>query len=329
NVRANSTLTYQTSIDYTFAFDYWVSSTQLDSSVSTAWTINAVQTLSGDIDLTAYIPDMLISDFVSGILKEFNLTCYGLSPTIFQVEPIEDWYVKGRLIDVTKQHQFQLQMLELIGSDRLSELIVLEDHFDSVFEVFNEVEKNYQRIITQRLRITMNGMIKYAKRKSNSSVMIESRAMLDEYIFFVAGNVGYLIYDILSEKKIFDKKDPRIKPLCLNLGQSLQLTNILIDKNEDAQHGRYWFPGSSSLGQRSIALYANEVSEKIHQCIYFFQSLNYPHKGIKFFIIFPAYLALATMQKIILNPHFRSKNEIKLTRSEIYKLYFKLLFVKL
>jgi farnesyl-diphosphate farnesyltransferase len=233
------------------------------------------------------------------------------------------------LIDVTKQHQFQLQMLELIGSDRLSELIVLEDHFDSVFEVFNEVEKNYQRIITQRLRITMNGMIKYAKRKSNSSVMIESRAMLDEYIFFVAGNVGYLIYDILSEKKIFDKKDPRIKPFCLNLGQSLQLTNILIDKNEDAQHGRYWFPGSSSLGQRSIALYANEVSEKIRQCIYFFQSLNYPHKGIKFFIIFPAYLALATMQKIILNPHFRSKNEIKLTRSEIYKLYFKLLFVKL
>lgn len=233
------------------------------------------------------------------------------------------------LMDVTKQHQFQLQMLELIGSDRLSELIVLEDHFDSVFEVFNEVEKNYQRIITQRLRITMNGMIKYAKRKSNSSVMIESRAMLDEYIFFVAGNVGYLIYDILSEKKIFDKKDPRIKPFCLNLGQSLQLTNILIDKNEDAQHGRHWFPGSSSLGQRSIALYANEVSEKIHQCIYFFQSLNYPQKGIKFFIIFPAYLALATMQKIILNPHFRSKNEIKLTRREIYKLYFKLLFVKL
>ena len=102
NVRANSTLTYQTSINYDFAYDYWISSTELQSNLSSSWTINAVQTLSGDIDLTAYIPDMLISDFVSGILKEFNLTCYGLSPTIFQVEPIEDWYVKGRLIDVTK-----------------------------------------------------------------------------------------------------------------------------------------------------------------------------------------------------------------------------------
>ena len=102
NVRANSTLTYQTSIDYTFSFDYWISSTELQSSQSTAWTINASQSLSGDLDLTAYIPDMLISDFVAGILKEFNLTCYGLGATTFQVEPLEDWYAKGRLIDVTK-----------------------------------------------------------------------------------------------------------------------------------------------------------------------------------------------------------------------------------
>jgi hypothetical protein len=55
-----------------------------------------------NVDISGNFPDMKISDFVAGILKQFNLTCYGLSPTSFQVETLEDWYAKGRLIDVSK-----------------------------------------------------------------------------------------------------------------------------------------------------------------------------------------------------------------------------------
>jgi hypothetical protein len=53
-------------------------------------------------DITGNMPDMTVSNFITGILKEFNLTCVPTSPTIFQIEPLEDWYAKGRLIDVTK-----------------------------------------------------------------------------------------------------------------------------------------------------------------------------------------------------------------------------------
>lgn len=66
-----------------------------------AYAFGAFQSLVGIVDLSASMPDMKISDFITGILKKFNLTCYGLSPYIFQVEPLEDWYKKGRILNIT------------------------------------------------------------------------------------------------------------------------------------------------------------------------------------------------------------------------------------
>jgi hypothetical protein len=59
------------------------------------------QSLIGTVDLSATMPDMKIADFITGILKKFNLTCYGLTPYSFQVEPLEDWYKKGRILNIT------------------------------------------------------------------------------------------------------------------------------------------------------------------------------------------------------------------------------------
>jgi hypothetical protein len=59
-------------------------------------------TLTGNIDPIAYLPDMKVSDFFTAILKEFNLTCYPLEQDVFQVEPLDDWYSKGAIVDITK-----------------------------------------------------------------------------------------------------------------------------------------------------------------------------------------------------------------------------------
>ena len=60
------------------------------------------QTISNSIDLSMTMPDIKVSDFFSGILKEFNLTCYALNINTFEVEPLDNWYQKGAVIDVTK-----------------------------------------------------------------------------------------------------------------------------------------------------------------------------------------------------------------------------------
>lgn len=67
------------------------------STISTATTV-----LSGNLNISNYLPDMKVSDFFSAIMKQFNLTCIGIDQNTFQIYPLEDWYNLGSTIDVTK-----------------------------------------------------------------------------------------------------------------------------------------------------------------------------------------------------------------------------------
>jgi hypothetical protein len=70
---------------------------------------------SGTNSIYANMPDITVADFFSGILKEFNLTCYSVGVDTFQIEPLDNWYSKGAIIDVTKYVD-----IDTISVDRLS-----------------------------------------------------------------------------------------------------------------------------------------------------------------------------------------------------------------
>jgi len=59
-------------------------------------------TISGNINLNAYVPDMKISDFFAGVLKEFNCTCVSTEQNIYEILPLDDWYSQGALVDITE-----------------------------------------------------------------------------------------------------------------------------------------------------------------------------------------------------------------------------------
>ena len=54
------------------------------------------------VGISDNMPDITISDFFSGILKQFNLTCYSVGIDTFQIEPLDNWYSKGAVINITK-----------------------------------------------------------------------------------------------------------------------------------------------------------------------------------------------------------------------------------
>ena len=66
------------------------------SSISTATSV-----LTGNLDVSNYLPDLKVADFFSGMLKEFNFTCVGIDSNTYQIEPLENWYNEGATIDVT------------------------------------------------------------------------------------------------------------------------------------------------------------------------------------------------------------------------------------
>jgi len=64
--------------------------------------ISTVTFSTFNFDITQYLPDIKITDFISGILKQFNLTCVATSDTNYIIEPLDAWYGEGNIYDITK-----------------------------------------------------------------------------------------------------------------------------------------------------------------------------------------------------------------------------------
>lgn len=69
--------------------------------VNTNTTINTLPSTAtlSVLDLTVLAPNMKIIDFISGILKMFNLTAYSEDGINFTIEQLEKWYYQGRITE--------------------------------------------------------------------------------------------------------------------------------------------------------------------------------------------------------------------------------------
>lgn len=110
------TVSFRVRADINCTFQMQTRYQQIDTpTITNLYTgFTSATTLAGDIDPLSYIPDMKVADFFSGLLKEFNLTCYGTEQDVYQVEPLSDWYDKGAVVDITKYTD-----IESINIDRV------------------------------------------------------------------------------------------------------------------------------------------------------------------------------------------------------------------
>ena len=106
----NETFTYKLkanvamTIDMDFSYEaYYFNVSDPFGTYANISTINTnLNVLTADLDVRNHLPDMKVSDFFSGIMRQFNMTCVGVDERQFQVLPLEDWYNNGNTIDVTK-----------------------------------------------------------------------------------------------------------------------------------------------------------------------------------------------------------------------------------
>lgn len=95
NVPMNIALNIKYEADY---IDFNTLTTYANISTVTTY----LNVLTADLDVRNYMPDMKVTDFFSGIMRQFNMTCVGIDERTFQLLPLEDWYNNGATIDVTK-----------------------------------------------------------------------------------------------------------------------------------------------------------------------------------------------------------------------------------
>ena len=96
--KVKSNLAATVDFTITYAITYPASSifVQIGSTTCNAVTLTAIT------DLASMSPVMKISDFFSGICKIFNMTCYAITENNFQIEPLDDWYSAGAIVNISK-----------------------------------------------------------------------------------------------------------------------------------------------------------------------------------------------------------------------------------
>lgn len=69
--------------------------------IAAADTGGTLMTFDNDVIIADQMPEQKVSDFISGLVKMFNLTIESTSATTFILEPLDDWYASGSTYDIT------------------------------------------------------------------------------------------------------------------------------------------------------------------------------------------------------------------------------------
>ena len=106
SVQQNDVITYKirsyAAITIGITFTYFRTMFDLTSITTQSGTASTTATTTSFTDLAGLAPDLKISDFITGICKEFNLTVYSNTKNVFTFDPIPYWYSKGAVVDITQ-----------------------------------------------------------------------------------------------------------------------------------------------------------------------------------------------------------------------------------
>jgi hypothetical protein len=84
-----------------FEFVFRIDMATYSSGYTKSATMSA-QTLSSNVSIRSYFPEIKIEDFFSGILKMFNLTCFSNDGINYTLKTIDNYYDDGSDVDITK-----------------------------------------------------------------------------------------------------------------------------------------------------------------------------------------------------------------------------------
>lgn len=98
-IRSNFPLTFDSEIQYEVTY---ITPTNPIPTTEYIRYSNFTLNLSAFTDLAQLAPQMKVNDFISGILKQFNLTCFGTGVNTYEIVTLDDWYGAGAVIDITE-----------------------------------------------------------------------------------------------------------------------------------------------------------------------------------------------------------------------------------
>ncbi|WP_456442401.1 squalene/phytoene synthase family protein [Caldithrix abyssi] len=212
-----------------------------------------------------------------------------------------------------------------------------------LMDVFRSFSVAMQGHIARWVAEMSLGMRKYAQAKQKRRFsFLKSMKELDEYTYYVAGTVGYLLTELFYfySTKITPMVKHRLEQLAESFGKGLQLVNIIRDTAADLRRGQSYIPDEllhkyqltrESIFKKENADRAQQLfNELIQDAVnHLDKALDYTltiPKGetrIRLFCILPLFWALRTLELIQRNTlSLLGSEKIKISKYVIRKEFF-------
>ena len=210
----------------------------------------------------------------------------------------------------------------------------------NVYFDFSDIFKKHIGLWVVEMSLGMRKFAQAAVRKKFS--FLDTMKELDEYMYYVAGTVGYLLTELFSfySKRITPSIKKKLNLLAESFGKGLQMVNIIRDMTSDLRRGQSYIPeellAKYNLDRRSIFEKQNaEKAQKLFseliqnalmhldKAIDYIMLLPKEEKGIRMFCMLPVFWAMRTLQKIQQNTLALLDNDkIKVSKRMIKNEYY-------
>ena len=101
-VSATADFQFSTQLQIQRRYTTFPPSTPPVNTISNAAANSTTQTIAAKIPLVNFVPDITINDFITGVVKAFNLMIIPIDANTFEFIPLEMYYNAGKTLDITK-----------------------------------------------------------------------------------------------------------------------------------------------------------------------------------------------------------------------------------
>ncbi len=210
---------------------------------------------------------------------------------------------------------------------------VAAQHAEDILARLSSLPKEVKEIITHHVINSTLGMARWVERGPR----VNDEADLDDYMFEVAGRVGYLLTHLFAwySTSIRSKKDALL-PLAREFGLALQTVNVIRGLRKDYERGWVYVPKkflaavnltAHELFQpenraeaiKVLDMLADKAERHLHAALACVKSLPPWQHRIRLACIFPLMFAIRTLAISRRNADVFS-NEAKITREEVKQI---------
>lgn len=222
---------------------------------------------------------------------------------------------------------------QLGNADTSNPDAIVAQHSKEILQHLHSLPYQVQEIITQHVISSTQGMARWTEHGPS----VKDENDLDDYMFEVAGRVGYLVtqlfawYSFTIRLKLKD-----IMPLAREFGLALQTVNVIRGIREDYDRGWVYIPQKflSEIGLSADQLFdpqyrqqalqvLNKMTEKaerhLRHALTYVKALPWWQHGIRLGCIFPLMFAIRTLAVSRNNAEVFG-SETKITREEVKKI---------